>query len=288
MQLLRQALQLILLTSTITSVSAASWGFSDATVSIQHKGAGVGKAVQEKLNENSPLSKPISLGDADILRLALTTKEGSSKKRPHQAFLLLKDSKSGLDYSYPLGVKDSGKSKVEISQKDLPLQFLSAVHPLDAEIVIGSFGSSKGYHKTAFQLNIVRDPSKPVKEIEIKRYAQLPEIHHIFKPGPSSPPIMIPALFVLAVVFPLPLLLSSWSLLSANLNHVSTALKSAPFAHSIFVSSILGMEGIFFMYYTSWNLFQALPPAFLVGTVAYISGSRALSEVQERRLAGLR
>lgn len=42
------------------------------------------------------------------------------------------------------------------------------------------------------------------------------------------------------------------------------------------------------MYYTSWNLFQTLPPAFLVGAVAYISGSRALSEVQERRLAGLR
>ena len=48
MQLLRQALQLILLTSTITSVSAASWGFSDATVSIQRKGAGVGNAIQEK------------------------------------------------------------------------------------------------------------------------------------------------------------------------------------------------------------------------------------------------
>lgn len=48
------------------------------------------------------------------------------------------------------------------------------------------------------------------------------------------------------------------------------------------------MEGIFFLYYTSWNLFQTLPAAAVVGVVAFVSGSRALSEVQERRLAGLR
>ena len=48
------------------------------------------------------------------------------------------------------------------------------------------------------------------------------------------------------------------------------------------------MEGIFFMYYTTWNLFQTLPAALAVGMITFLSGSRALSEVQERRLAGLR
>jgi oligosaccharyltransferase complex subunit delta (ribophorin II) len=72
------------------------------------------------------------------------------------------------------------------------------------------------------------------------------------------------------------------------MNHVSVALKSAPLAHILFVSSLIGMEGIFFMYYTSWNLFQTLPPAIAVSAIAFLSGSRALSEVQDRRLAGLR
>ena len=48
------------------------------------------------------------------------------------------------------------------------------------------------------------------------------------------------------------------------------------------------MEGIFFMYYTSWNLFQTLPGAVGIGLITFLSGSRALREVQERRLAGLR
>jgi oligosaccharyltransferase complex subunit delta (ribophorin II) len=42
------------------------------------------------------------------------------------------------------------------------------------------------------------------------------------------------------------------------------------------------------MYYLSWNLFQTLPVAAVVGAVVFVSGSRALTEVQERRLAGQR
>ena len=48
------------------------------------------------------------------------------------------------------------------------------------------------------------------------------------------------------------------------------------------------MEGVFFMYYTTWNLFQTLPAAAAVGLITFLSGIRALSEVQERRLVGLR
>jgi hypothetical protein len=49
MHLLRHALQLGLLALTVPSVYAtSSWGFSDATVSVQAKGAGVGAGFQEK------------------------------------------------------------------------------------------------------------------------------------------------------------------------------------------------------------------------------------------------
>ena len=50
----------------------------------------------------------------------------------------------------------------------------------------------------------------------------------------------------------------------------------------------MAMEGIFFLYYRSWNLFEALPAATVIGLIAFYSGSKALREVQARRLAGLR
>lgn len=65
-------------------------------------------------------------------------------------------------------------------------------------------------------------------------------------------------------------------------------MKDAPVAHTLFYGSILSIEGVFFMYYTRWNLFQTLPVLFAIGVVAFLSGSRALTEVQERRLNGLR
>ena len=79
-----------------------------------------------------------------------------------------------------------------------------------------------------------------------------------------------------------------WLSLGANLNHVSKAFGSSPVPHALFFLSILAMEGIFFMYYTSWNLFQTLPGAAGIGLVIFLSGSRALREVQQRRLAGFR
>lgn len=72
------------------------------------------------------------------------------------------------------------------------------------------------------------------------------------------------------------------------MSHLGKAMSSAPISHGVFYGSLVALEGILFLYYTSWTLFQILPAMGLVGVVAFISGSRALSEVQERRLAGLR
>ena len=59
------------------------------------------------------MKTPITLGHQDTIRVSLTTKEGSKAKRPHQAFLIVKES-SGLEAPYPLTVKESGKGTVEI------------------------------------------------------------------------------------------------------------------------------------------------------------------------------
>jgi oligosaccharyltransferase complex subunit delta (ribophorin II) len=48
------------------------------------------------------------------------------------------------------------------------------------------------------------------------------------------------------------------------------------------------MEFVFFLYYSTWNLFQVLPVIAVVGAVTVLSGTKALGEVQARRLAGQR
>jgi oligosaccharyltransferase complex subunit delta (ribophorin II) len=67
-----------------------------------------------RLNPSTPLSKSVSLAAADTLKLQLTTIDGKTAKRPHQAFLTLSDPTTGLEESFVLSVKDSGKGKVDL------------------------------------------------------------------------------------------------------------------------------------------------------------------------------
>jgi len=175
------------------------------------------------------------------------------------------------------------------TQKDLPYQLVTSKTPLKASLVLASFGSSTPYASHAFDLALELDTTAPpATPPASERYTSKPEIHHIFKAEPGSPPKIISFFFTLCVLATVPVLFGAWALLGANVDHLSKAFGAAPVSHGLFMGSVVAMEGVFFMYYTSWNLFQMLPVAAVVGTVAYVSGSRALTEVQDRRIAGER
>lgn len=172
------------------------------------------------------------------------------------------------------------------TQKDLPYQFIDTAKPITARIVIASFSSAAPYNSKVFSLVAARS-SASADDVPpaALRYGQLPEIHHTFKADPQSPPIVISGFFTLAVAATLPILFGAWLYLGANMSHATQAMKGSPVSHGLFFGSLIALEGVFFLYYTSWNLFQMLPATAAVGVVAILSGSKALSEVQQRRLA---
>lgn len=60
------------------------------------------------------MASALALDTADTLKLSLKATEGGKAKRPHQAFVVLKEEDTGLEISFPLSVKDNGKGAVEI------------------------------------------------------------------------------------------------------------------------------------------------------------------------------
>jgi oligosaccharyltransferase complex subunit delta (ribophorin II) len=62
----------------------------------------------------SALSPAVSLSGSDSLKIVLTTTEGKTSKKPHQAFLTLHEPTTGLEESFPFTLKDNGKGKVEV------------------------------------------------------------------------------------------------------------------------------------------------------------------------------
>jgi oligosaccharyltransferase complex subunit delta (ribophorin II) len=91
------------------------------------------------------------------------------------------------------------------TQKDLPSQFLRSSQPVQASLVLGSFGASQGYNDLMFLLNVATDTNTPISPTERPlRYGKLPEIHHIFKSDPKSPNILFSLVFTGAVLAALP------------------------------------------------------------------------------------
>jgi oligosaccharyltransferase complex subunit delta (ribophorin II) len=66
-----------------------------------------------RLSDHAPLAKPVTLDAADTLKIILTATENGKAKRPHQAFLLLRDQDTGLEATFPFSVKETGKGKVD-------------------------------------------------------------------------------------------------------------------------------------------------------------------------------
>jgi oligosaccharyltransferase complex subunit delta (ribophorin II) len=55
-------------------------------------------------------------------------------------------------------------------------------------------------------LTVARNPDEPVPTVEVSRYGRLPEIHHIFKSDPQSPPVIVTLVFIGMVLAAFPIL----------------------------------------------------------------------------------
>ena len=140
------------------------------------------------------------------------------------------------------------------TQKDLPTQLLSSTGPLHASLIIASFGSTKPYNGKAFDLAIELDSGSPLPASEKPlRYGKLPEIHHVFKSDPKSPPKIITLVFSAAVIAALPVLLGAVSsILVRTVSHTDEVSHSG--SHSAQISTIslkLSVALQFHMLYSS-------------------------------------
>lgn len=70
-----------------------------------------------RLSSKAPSTEAFSLSAGETLKITLTTQEGSSAKKPHQAYLQLHDAVTGLEDAYAFSVKENGKAKLELVRR---------------------------------------------------------------------------------------------------------------------------------------------------------------------------
>ena len=77
-----------------------------------------------RLSDHVPLTEAVVLGNADLLKVVLTATEDGVAKRPHQAFLLVRDQDTGLEITFPFSLKESGKGKVDFVRSKSPSNYM--------------------------------------------------------------------------------------------------------------------------------------------------------------------
>lgn len=93
------------------ATAASNWGFTDGKVEVLSRSSDSTSA--HAFSDKEPLISALTLGQGEKIKISLTTKDGSKAKRPHQAFLNIREA-SGLEAPFPLTIKESGKGTVEI------------------------------------------------------------------------------------------------------------------------------------------------------------------------------
>ncbi|KAI9254240.1 Oligosaccharyltransferase subunit Ribophorin II-domain-containing protein [Sporodiniella umbellata] len=108
-----------------------------------------------------------------------------------------------------------------------------------------------------------------------------PEIHHVFRAEEKMPPTYFSTTFSVIVLLPWVLLALGWTQLGYTPTKVLCNLTSLPMVS--FLGSLIAIEYLFYLYWTHLSLFQMLPYLGGLCLAAFITGQRALTQVQERR-----
>ncbi|KAI8375537.1 Dolichyl-diphosphooligosaccharide--protein glycosyltransferase subunit Swp1 [Blakeslea trispora] len=114
-----------------------------------------------------------------------------------------------------------------------------------------------------------------------------PEIHHIFREEAKMPPVTFSLLFTFITLSPWIFLLISWFRLGYTpatvLSEFTEGTKTRTVYTASFLASLVSLEYLFYLYWTKLNLLQTLTYLSGLAPIAFFTGQRALSSIQQRR-----
>ncbi|KAF0455822.1 Ribophorin II [Gigaspora margarita] len=278
-----RAFLLVLLTSVL--VQADDFVISDVKIAVTTSESV--RKLYESIPYPSSFDKPIQLTSGDDFKMIFVVNDKQTQKgvQPHQAFLTLTSEKNGNQIPIIIRVRENGKSKVELDMKSAPDELLSSPGNYSLDLIIGTFSYNDPlkYHVGTLEIDVPIQSSGPSPVV----YGPKPEIHHIFRPDEKLPPIWLSYSFMAIVLIPWVFLIGAWAYIGVNVSLLARAPESSLMS-ILFLGSLLAIEILFYNYWTHLNIFQTLTWLTGLSIVAFITGQKALSDVQKWRSLGLR
>ncbi|KAG0036823.1 hypothetical protein BGZ82_003657 [Podila clonocystis] len=269
--------------SAILSATAGptSWKVEDIHLSIIAKD---GTKKQEHTLEYPYAIENVSAGPTDSLKFSFKV---LNTERPHQAMLIFQSQDEHADeVMVATSVKSSGKGRVELNFARASPKFKYGTRKYSMTFLMGGPKVDEPFRYTLGHIQIEGpDTNPPVRPVQAD-YKSLPEIAHQFRPEQKLINRAVSSLFSLLALAPFAVLFGLWSQLGLRFEPLK-ALAHRPMdliTAVVFFGSLIGIELVFYSYWTHVTLFPVLQYVGVLTIIALVSGRSVLSVVQERRL----
>ncbi|KAL1925538.1 uncharacterized protein VTP21DRAFT_421 [Calcarisporiella thermophila] len=261
------------------SNSPTKLGVSEVKVAV------VGSDKLRKDGENivypNPLPRSLTLDTDDSLVISLKILNTATNKgiQPHQAIAIFSQKETGEQISRVLQVRESGRARLELPTGDA----IDSPGAYNVELVLGTFDAPL---PLIYKIGTVVLPGSSKSERSTRTvYGVKPEITHTFRQPEKTAPEWVNKAFVLIVLSPWLLLIIGWVAIGITPSYLSPLFSStSTLIYSVaFFATLLSIEYLLYLYWVRLNIFQAIAGLSVLGLGAFVTGQRALTEIQVRR-----
>ncbi|KAJ1984233.1 hypothetical protein H4R34_000793 [Dimargaris verticillata] len=238
-----------------------TWSLSDKSLTV------TGAASQSASFDSS---QEILLTATDRLKVSFQAqlKDGTPKAiRAHQALLVLTHETTQAQIIRTFDCTNQGKYSLSYKPK-------GPAGLYRASIVLGTFAAPRGFKQALPPVHFVNNvpAAGPLAVFQAK-----PEIEHRFQPPQKEPWTILALLATVVCTSPLAGLLAVWQRLGANTKRLGSPISYA------FTGCLLAYGCFYTMFWTTWNILEALAYGSVLSLISLVLGRYALLEVANHR-----
>ncbi|KAM3729081.1 Dolichyl-diphosphooligosaccharide--protein glycosyltransferase subunit [Dirofilaria immitis] len=234
------------------------------------------------VKENSKIGKTLEADVHSKMEIRFKVEEAKTGEAilVHQAFVIFVHSDTRQEIIF-VATPDHNRNYVfDVDFEKAAKDFEGLSGRYAVRLVVGDLAISHAFDWNLVDVNL-KLPAIAASKIKKSGrivYDKAPEIKHIFREPEKRPPQIVSTVFVFLCAIPLLVLLILWLRIGINFGNIPTSPSVL-----IFHSGLIGIFGLYFVFWMQLTMFETLKYLSVIGTVTFISGNRLLRILAARR-----
>jgi len=198
----------------------------------------------------------------------------------HQTFVRLTNLASKQEIIFVAEADAQMVNKFDLDVGSSAKEFSGASGKYSMELIVGDAVMQNPFSWAVADVALTFPEQAAAKPDTLSQYTKKPEIKHKFAVPEKRPPAVVSLVFTGLVLLPLAILLGLWMKIGVNISNF----PMSPSAIGFHVC-LAGIFGLYYMYWTQFNMFLTLKYLGLLAVPTFLFGNRLLSSIASKRKA---